>query len=94
MFCIVLYCIVLYCLALFYTVFFARWVQSVQRFAARSLAMCSHSAREQQSAAAAGMKKETPDSHGFTVPDVNWFHHVPSCFRQNPSESLRVVSEC
>ena len=32
-------------------------VQSVQRFAARSLAMCSHSAREQQSAAAAGVKK-------------------------------------
>ena len=28
-----------------------------QRFAARSLAMCSHSAREQQSAAAAGVKK-------------------------------------
>ena len=45
--------------------------QSVQRFAAGSLAMRSYSAMERQSAAATGVKKETPDSHGF-VPGDAW----------------------
>ena len=46
--------------------------QSVQRFAAGSLAMCSYAAMERQSAAATGVKKkETPDSYGF-VPGDAW----------------------
>ena len=49
------------------------WVQPVQRFAAGSLAMRSYSAMERQSAAATGVKKETPDSHGFVPGDAWWW---------------------
>ena len=45
-----------------------------QRFAARSLAMCSHSAREQQSAAAAGVKKNPQG--GFWNPTFNILLHT------------------
>ena len=62
----VLYCF--YCLVKCETVGCS---QSVQRFAAGSLAMRSYSAMERQSAAATGVKKETPDSHGF-VPGDAW----------------------
>ena len=61
-------CSVLYCFVKCETVGCS---QSVQRFAAGSLPMRSYSAMERQSAAATGVKKETPDSHGF-VPGDAW----------------------
>ena len=38
----------------------------------RQFGMRSYSAMERQSAAATGVKKETPDSHGF-VPGESWW---------------------
>ena len=62
-----LHCFILFC------EMWDSWVQPVQRFAAGSLAMRSYSAMERQSAAATGVKKETPDSHGFVPGDAWWW---------------------